>query len=87
MNIHAKAILLCLFVAAAAGCTQQENKLPSARPEKEGMSSELLDSIRPVMQEYIDENKLPGMITMVARHGRSVHSGAYGLMDAGKPMR
>ncbi len=87
MNIHAKAILLCLVAAAAAGCTQHENKLPSARPEKEGMSSELLDSIRPVMQEYIDENKLPGMITMVARHGRIVHSGAYGLMDAGKPMR
>lgn len=86
MNIHGKAILLCLIVAAVSGCTRKDNKLPFARPEKEGTSSERLDSIRPVMQQYIDEDRLPGMITMVARHGMIVHSETYGMMDDGKPM-
>lgn len=51
------------------------------------MSSEGLNRIRTVMQEYIDKNKLPGMITMVARHGSIVHSETCGFMDADKPMR
>jgi len=65
----------------------QGSKLTSARPEKAGMSSERLNRINPVMQKYIDENKLPGMITIVARHGKIVHSKTYGLMDVDKPMR
>ena len=86
MNIHVKNLLLCFVLAAAAGCTHHD-KLPSARPEKEGMSSERLGRITTVMQEYIDEEKLPGMITMVARHGRIVHSETCGIMDADKPMQ
>lgn len=87
MNIPAKTILLWLVVTAMAGCAQQESKLSSARPEKVGMSSERLGLIKPVMQKYIDDNKLPGMITIVARHGKIVHSETYGSMDVGKPMR
>jgi CubicO group peptidase (beta-lactamase class C family) len=51
------------------------------------MSAERLNRIKPVMQSYIDEKKLPGMITMVARHGKVVHFEKYGLMDADKPMQ
>lgn len=87
MNIYVNSIMLCLILATSTGYMQQERKLPSARPEKVGMSSERLSRIKPVMQEYIDEHKLPGMITMVARHGRIVHSEVYGLMDYDKPMR
>jgi len=39
------------------------------------------------MQKYVDEKKLPGMITMVARHGKVVSFEKYGLMDVGKPMQ
>jgi CubicO group peptidase (beta-lactamase class C family) len=87
MNMHVRKILFCFVLAATAGCIQHGNKLPAARPEQVGMSSERLDLIKPVMQKYIDENKLPGMITMVARHGKIVHSETYGSMDADKPMR
>lgn len=87
MNIPVRKILFCLIVAAFAGCMKQGNRLPATKPEKTGMSSEQLDRIDTVMQNYVDENKLPGMITMVARHGRIVHSGTYGIMDTGKPMR
>jgi len=87
MNIYVKAILLCIVLAVIAEYMQQKNKLPPSRPEKAGMSSERLSRIKPVMQKYIDENKLPGMITMVARHGTIVHSETYGLMDVDKPMQ
>ena len=29
------------------------------------------------MQKYVDDNKLPGMITMVARHGKVVSFEKY----------
>jgi CubicO group peptidase (beta-lactamase class C family) len=87
IKIPVKAILLSLVMAATAGCVEQAGRLPDARPEKAGMSAERLSRIKPVMQRYIDENKLPGMITMVARHGMIVHSETYGLMDVDKPMR
>ncbi len=89
MNINTpfKAFFLCLVLYATAGCTKQATTLTVSRPEKAGMSAERLSRIKPVMQKYIDENKLPGMITMVARHGRIVHSEVYGYMDADKPMR
>jgi len=82
-----KTVFLLLVLATIVGCTKQENKLPAAKPEKVGMSAERLNRIKPVMQRYIDENKLPGMITMVARHGKVVHFEKYGLMDADKPMQ
>ncbi|TAL66656.1 MAG: class A beta-lactamase-related serine hydrolase [Bacteroidetes bacterium] len=82
-----KTIYLCLILAILPGCTQQENKLPTAKPEKVGMSSERINRIKPVMQRYIDENKLPGMLTMVARHGKVIHFEKYGLMDVDKPMQ
>ena len=82
-----KTIFLFLSLATIVGCSKQENKLPAAKPEMVGMSSERLDRIKPVMQRYIDENKLPGMITMVARHGKVVHFEKYGFMDVDKPMQ
>jgi CubicO group peptidase (beta-lactamase class C family) len=70
-----------------AGCTRRAGTFPVSKPEKAGMSSERLDRIDTVMQKYVDEKKLPGMITLVARHGKIVHSATYGVMDTGKPMR
>lgn len=55
--------------------------LPMAEPEEVGFSSERLARIRPAMQKYIDEQKLPCMITLVARHGKIVHFEAQGYMD------
>jgi len=82
-----KKLFWCFIFAILLGCSQQENNLPIAKPEKAGMSSEHLNLIKPLMQRYVDENKLPGMITMVARHGKVVHCEKFGLMDAGKPMQ
>lgn len=58
-------------------------------PEEAGMSSARLDRISSVMQQFIKDNQLPGILTLVQRRGKVVHYGQYGLMDieAGSPMR
>lgn len=76
-------LIITLIITA---CNQKENVLPTSRPEKVGMSTERLNRIKPVMQKYVDENKLPGLITMVARHGKIVHFEKYGNMYIDKPM-
>jgi len=57
--------------------------------EEVGLSSERLENIKPVMQAYVDQKKLPGLITLVARRGKVVHFERFGLMDieADKPMQ
>jgi CubicO group peptidase (beta-lactamase class C family) len=55
--------------------------LPRSAPEKAGMSSERLDRIKPLMQKYVDEGKLPGVLTMVARNGKIVHLETVGKRD------
>ena len=76
-------ILFQLFLIQAVS----SQGLPTAKPEKVGLSSDRLNRIKPVMQSYVDENKLPGLITMVARHGKIVHFEKYGMMDVDKPMQ
>ena len=64
-----------------------ESSFPTSKPEAVGLSSDRLNRIKPVMQRYVDDNKLPGIITMVARHGKIVHFERYGMMDVDKPMQ
>ena len=52
-----------------------------AVPEKVGVSTERLERIRPVMQGYIDDGNLPGLLTAVARRGKIVHFGTIGMQD------
>ena len=61
--------------------------LPTAKPEEVGLSSKRLDRIKPVLQSYVDQGKLPGLISLVARHGKVVHFEKYGQMDTEKEMQ
>lgn len=79
--------LLSISIAVLSGCSEKNATLTTVKPEMAGMSSERIDRIKPVMQKYVDENKLPGLITMVARQNKLVHFEKYGLMDAGRPMQ
>jgi CubicO group peptidase (beta-lactamase class C family) len=60
-----------------------------AAPEDVGMSSQGLRNVSRLVQGYIDDRKLPGAISLVARRGRVVHFETYGNMDdeRQKPMR
>lgn len=82
-----KKVFLYIVLAFIASCSRQEIKLPAVKPEEVGISSDRLNQIKPVIQRYVDENKLPGLITMVARHGKVVCFEKYGLMGIDKPMQ
>lgn len=58
-------------------------------PEEAGFSSSRLGRIGEVMQGYVDQGKLTGLITLVARYGNVVHRERFGMMDlkANKPMQ
>ena len=50
-------------------------------PAELGFSAERLNHITTVTQRFIDEGKLPGFITLVARKGKIAYLHANGLMD------
>jgi hypothetical protein len=52
-----------------------------AAPEDVGMSSAGLGNVSRLVQRYIDDQKLPGAISLVARRGKVVHVETYGSMD------
>ena len=58
-------------------------------PEAVGLSSQRLGRINAVMDDFVSDNRLPGMLTLVQRHGEIAHLGTFGAMDieAGKTMR
>ena len=58
-------------------------------PEEVGFSASRLNRIGTWMRGYVDQNKLPGMIAMVARRGEVVYLERVGMMDveAAKPMQ
>jgi CubicO group peptidase (beta-lactamase class C family) len=57
-------------------------------PESVGFSSSRLQRINARMQSYIDQEKLAGMVTLVARRGQIIHFECHGQRDreAARPM-
>ena len=41
-------------------------------PEEVGMRSKRLERIKPVMQAYVDQKKIAGLNTMLARQGNPI---------------
>lgn len=63
--------------------------MDTVRPENVGFSSTRLARLDAKMQQYVDENKLAGIITLIARHGQVAHFGMVGMADreAGRAMQ
>jgi CubicO group peptidase (beta-lactamase class C family) len=79
-----------LVAALAANAVFAAGKeLPTAAPEKVGMSTERLDRLNAGMKSLVDEGRLAGVVTMVARHGKVVNFAAQGKRDTatGTPMQ
>ena len=59
-----------------------------ADPDQVGMSANRLDRISTLYRNHVDAGLIPGFITMVARHGKTVHFDCYGSADreAHKPL-
>ncbi len=78
-----------LLLAACQDANAPQVGLPATVPEKVGLSSERLERIDKVMQQYVDEGRIAGAVTLVARRGKVAHLGTYGMADieAGNPMQ
>jgi CubicO group peptidase (beta-lactamase class C family) len=80
------AMMIVLLVGQPIDANSSEPQLSKA--ESVGMSSERLTRIGVGMRRLIDENKIPGTVTLVARQGKVVHFEANGLrnVSTGDPM-
>ena len=58
--------------------------LEIASPEEVGFSSERLNRLDVVMQDYIDQGLTGGILTLVERRGQIIHLGKYGYQDITK---
>jgi CubicO group peptidase (beta-lactamase class C family) len=60
--------------------------LPSARPEDVGMSSQQLGRIATVLNKEVADGSFRGAVVMVARKGRLVYHGAFGMQTPSAKM-
>jgi CubicO group peptidase (beta-lactamase class C family) len=79
-------MICCTLMACQSTVVDAKNTASTA--ESVGLSSARLDRIAPVMQGYIDQGKLAGTLTLVARNGKVAYLNAQGMQDrdAGIPM-
>ena len=77
-----------LAALAAPAALANASPMPMAEPESVGMSSERLLRIGEGMRRMIDDGKIPGTVSLVARRGKVVHFETNGMrnVDAGLPM-
>ena len=78
----------CEAPSPASETGKASRTLATATPEAVGMSSERLVRLHDAMQELVEEGRLAGITTMIARHGQVVDFQTYGYrdMEAGDPM-
>jgi len=79
----------CAACVLSATLTVAAQDLPVTKPESVGLSSERLERIAGAVQRSIDDKRIAGAVTLVARRGRVAWVKAQGMMDreAGKPMQ
>ena len=80
---------VCLALVLIAPTTLVAEPLPSVAPDRVGLASAPLAEIDAIMQSFVSQDKLAGIVMLVARDGKLAHAGVYGQMDieAGRPMR
>ena len=85
----AAGLLLAGPVAAPAAVQARAVVLAPAKPEAQGFSSDRLARMDAAMKALVDNGAVPGVITYVARHGRTAHYNIYGKADlaSGAPLR
>jgi hypothetical protein len=69
-----------LFLFTSLYTFSQQTIIIASEPEEVGIVSNRLNQVNTVMQRYVDEMKLPGMVTMIARHGKVVSFEKHGWM-------
>src|SRR5262249_7503923 len=61
--------------------------LPTAKPEEEGFSSERLARLDKYYADKIDKGDLAGMVILISRHGKIIHSSSAGYANIEKQQK
>ncbi len=83
-NLRFRFLALSASLLALSACANMPGASMSQAGAPQGMSSERLARIVPVMSQQVDKGIFPGAVTMVARNGEVVHFEATGYLDAAK---
>ena len=74
-------MLVLIAIALAGGSTHLRAERVVVSPASVGFSADGLTALQRTMRALVDEGKLAGVTTLVARHGKVVHLDAYGVQD------
>jgi len=55
--------------------------LPAAAPSDVGFSTEALDRLSAVMQQQVDEDRMAGLVVLIARRGKVAYFEPFGMRD------
>jgi CubicO group peptidase (beta-lactamase class C family) len=82
------ALALLLLLPPLAEARQAPTMLPSAPPLEVGLAPDRLARLDSVMNAYVSEGRIAGMVTLVARQGQVAQMKGYGTIDiaSGQPM-
>lgn len=78
-QLRSALVLAAATVVLSAQVSAQD--LSYGSPESVGMSSDRLERISPVLQQYVDSGELVGVVSMLARRGEVVHFEEYGSLN------
>jgi CubicO group peptidase (beta-lactamase class C family) len=76
-----RSMLALVVITLIGGAASLRAEDPLASPESVGFSTDGLKAFQRKMRALVDESKLAGVTTLVARHGKVVHVDAYGVQD------
>lgn len=87
MKYHKIILGVTLILGMLSGYVSGElmhktEKMPAAVAESVGMSGASLSRIDDVMEGHVDEGRIQGAVTLVARRGKVVHFSTHGAMDS-----
>lgn len=88
MNKHIQYLLFLLFLAVATNPTVAQTislsptkTLSETTPSSVGVSEKRLARLDAMLQKSVEEDKVPGVVALIARNGKIVYHKAYGQAD------
>ncbi len=79
--IHKNLVAIFLFLTQSAVCISVYAQVITVAPKLVGLSSGRLSRIDTVMNQYVANGKMPGMVCLIARHGKIAYYKSFGKMD------
>lgn len=76
-----RSMLVLVVIALSGGAAGLQAADTIASPESVGFSADGLKALQQTMRALVDDGKLAGVTTLVARHGKVVSLDTYGVQD------